>query len=187
MARIPLMELADMTPEMAEIVTQVGEMTGEPTGMRAVVHRPDIITKFVPFYWSLQTEGLLDRKLIELVRLAIAQINQCANCLGSRYQDSIDQGLTEDMVAALPSAETSPLFTEREKAAIAFGQKMAFDHFSVGDAEFERLYRSFSVKEVVELGLDVAMFVGLGRLFAVIDAKNVHCSIPIREAADVAS
>lgn len=183
MARIPLLELSEMTPEMAEIVTQVGAMTGDLTGMRSVAHRPDIIQAFAPYYWKLQTEGLLDRKLIELVRLAIAQINKCANCLGSRYQDSIDQGLTEELVAALPSAEESPLFTEREKAAIAFGQKMAFDHYSVGDDDFARLYRSFSVPEVVELGFDVAMFIGLGRLFAVIDATNVHCAVPIREQA----
>lgn len=37
MARIPLLELADMTPEMATVVTQVGEMTGDFTAMRSVV------------------------------------------------------------------------------------------------------------------------------------------------------
>lgn len=183
MSRIPLMELDAMSPEMAAIVTRVGELTGDWTGMRAVAHRPDIIEAFAGFYGKLQFEGQLDRKLVELVRLSIAQINRCANCLGSRYQDSIEQGLTEEMVGALPSAETSPLFTEREKAAIAFGQKMAFDHYSVGDEDFARLYRSFSVEEVVELGFDVAMFVGIGRLFAVFDATNTHCTVPVPEDA----
>ena len=100
MSRIRLLELSDMDPEMAGIVRTVEEMTGDSTAMRAVAHRPDIVKAFGPFYWTLQMEGLLDRKLIELVRLSIAQINQCRNCLGSRYQDSIDQGLTEEMVAA---------------------------------------------------------------------------------------
>lgn len=183
MARIRLLELSEMEPDMAEIVQNVDAMTGDATAMRAVAHRPDIVKAFGAFYWTLQMEGQLDRKLVELVRLAIAQINQCKNCLGSRYQDSIDQGLTEEMVAALPSAETSPLFSDREKAAIAFGQKMAADHYGVGDEEFARLHRFFSEEEIVELGFDVAQFIGIGRLFAVLDATNTVCAIPMRSAA----
>lgn len=183
MSRIRLLETSEMSAEMADIVAKVDEMTGDSTAMRAVAHRPDIVQAFAPFYWTLQMEGLLDRKLIELVRLAIAQINQCKNCLGSRYQDSIEQGLTEEMVAALPNVETSSLFTDREKAAITFAQKMAFDHYSVGDADFVRLHKYFSEKEIVELGFDVAQFIGIGRLFAVLDATNTVCAIPQMEAA----
>ena len=179
MSRIRLLEMSEMDPAMAEIVRQVDEMTGDSTAMRAVAHRPDIVQAFGPFYFTLQMQGLLDRKLIELVRLAIAQINQCKNCLNSRYQDSIEQGLTEEMVAALPQVESSPLFSDREKAAIVFGQKMAIDHYSVGDEDFVRLHKYFSEKEIVELGFDVAQFIGIGRLFAVLDATNTACAIPL--------
>ena len=55
---------------------------------------------------------------------------------------------------------------------------MARDHFSIGDEDFIRLHLHFSEQEVVELCLDVAMFVGLGRLFATIDARNTVCVIP---------
>jgi AhpD family alkylhydroperoxidase len=182
MSRIRLLEVGEMSAEMANTVKIVADMTGDGTAMRAVAHRPDIIKAFGTFYFTLQMEGLLDRKLIELVRLGIAQINQCKNCLGSRYQDSIDQGLTEEMVAALPQAQDSALFTDREKAAIIFGQKMALDHHTVGDEDFARLHRFFSEKEIVELGFDVAMFIGIGRLFAVLDATNTVCAIPAKAA-----
>ncbi len=183
MSRIRLLETSEMEPEMAAIVEKVDLMTGDGTAMRAVAHRPDIVEAFGAFYFKLQMEGLLDRKLIELVRLSIAQINQCKNCLNSRYQDSIDQGLTEELVAALPEVETSALFTDREKAAIVFAQRMAFDHYSVGDDDFIRLHRHFSEKEIVELGFDVAQFIGIGRFFAVLDATNTVCTIPDRIAA----
>lgn len=182
MSRIRLLELSEMQPQMAGIVDKVTEMTGDSTAMRAVAHRPDIVEAFGQFYWTLQMEGLLDRKLVELVRLAVAQINQCKNCLNSRYQDSIDEGLTEELVAALPNVETSPLFTDREKAAIVFAQKMASDHYSVGDEDFIRLHQYFSEKEIVELGFDVAQFIGIGRLFAVLDATNTVCAIPAMAA-----
>jgi uncharacterized peroxidase-related enzyme len=178
MSRIPLATPEQMTPEIAALVAQVEEQTGDSSALRALAHRPDILGSFAQFYWALQTTGQLDRKLVELFRLAIAQINQCANCLAGRYQDSIDQGLTEEMIAALPGAESSDLFTDREKAAIVFAQKMAFDHYSVGDADFARLYEHFTVEEVVELNVCVAQFIGIGRMFSVIDAMNTACAVP---------
>ncbi|MDR7104101.1 carboxymuconolactone decarboxylase family protein [Croceicoccus sp. BE223] len=178
MARIRLLEKDEMDPEMAGMVDHMAELVGDTTALRAIAHRPDIVKSFGAFYWPLQMDGLLSRKLVELVRFAVAQVNQCPNCLGSRYQDSFDEGLTEEMIAALPNAETSPLFDERERAAIAFGQQMAFDHFGVDDTMFARLHRSFSEKELVELCFDVAQFVGIGRMFAVLDATNTACQIP---------
>lgn len=178
MARIRLLEHENMEPDIREMCAGIEAQTGDSTGMRVLAHRPDIVRGFVNFYWPLQTQGLLGRKLVELVRFAVAQINECQSCLSARYQDSFDEGLTEDMIAALPQAETSPLFTEREKAAIRYGQKMASDHFSVGDEDFIRLHEHFSEKEIVELCMDVAQFIGIGRTFAVLDARNTACVIP---------
>ena len=180
MTRIRLLENSEMEPDIAASCEQLAELTGDATAMRALAHRPDLVRSMSGFYWPLQTQGLLSRKLVELVRLGVAQINVCRNCLAARYPDSIAEGLSEELVAELPNVESSPLFSEREKAAIRFGQKMAQDHFSVGDEDYIRLHRHFSEKEVVELCLDVAMFVGIGKLFATIDATNTACVIPAR-------
>lgn len=178
MTRVRLLEDHEIEDaELLATIQQMQELTGDTTAMRVYAHRPDIMKSFMPFYIQLQTQGMLSRKLIELVRLGIAQINQCSACLSARYDDSIVEGLTEEMVDALWDVDGSDLFTEREKTAIVFGQKMARDHYSVTDDDFERLYRSFSEKEVVELLMDVAMFIGIGRMFAVIDAMNVVCSV----------
>ena len=120
MTRIRLAEREEMTEEVANMCDQVEQLTGDSTALRALAHRPDILKPFSQFYWALQTEGRLSRKMVELIRLAVAQINQCKSCLGGRYQDAYDQGLTEAMVNALPQAETSELFTDAERAAIAY-------------------------------------------------------------------
>jgi uncharacterized peroxidase-related enzyme len=177
MSRIRLLEKEEMEPDIAEMVEELEKTTGDSTAMRVMAHRADILRSFAQFYWNLQMEGMLDRKLVELVRLGIAQINQCPNCLAGRYQDAIDQGFTEDLVRRLPLAEASDRFTPREKAAIAFGQKMARDHRSVTDDDFARLHQHFSEKEIVELCMLVAQFIGIGRVFAVVDAWNPACEI----------
>lgn len=177
MTRIRLADKQEMPPDIAEMCEQVAQLTGDATALRALAHRPDILRPFASFYWQLQTEGRLSRKMVELIRLSVAQINQCKSCLGGRYQDAYDQGLTEAMVEALPEAESSELFTEAEKAAIAYAQKMATNHFDIGDTDFARLYRHFSEEEVVEICMDVAQFIGVGRMFAVIDATNTTCAV----------
>ncbi len=180
MSRVRLLEDHEIEDaEVLSVIQVMQERTGDTAGMRVLAHRPDIMKSFMAFYGPLQLEGLLSRKLVELVRFGIAHINQCSACLSARYEDSFAQGLTEDMIDALWEADSSDLFTEREKAAIVFGQKMASDHYSVTDEDFERLYRSFSEKEVIELLMDIAMFIGIGRMYAVVDSVNMVCEVRI--------
>jgi uncharacterized peroxidase-related enzyme len=177
MARIPLAERDELDPKILEFIDRIEETTGDSTAMRVLARRPEMVEAFAAFYWPLQTEGLINRKLVELVRLAVAQVNQCPNCLAARYQDSIDDGLTEQLVSQLPEAERTDEFSDREKAAIILARKIAKDHFSVTDADFERLYRHFSVDEVVELNMLIAQFVGIGRMLAVVNAMNPVCEL----------
>jgi alkylhydroperoxidase family enzyme len=60
------------------------------------------------------------------------------------------------------------VFTPRERAAIRFAELMAADHRNVDDAFFEELRRHFTDAEVVELGVSIALNLGLGRLNAVL-------------------
>jgi uncharacterized peroxidase-related enzyme len=177
MSRIPLAERDELDPGILDFIDQVEETTGDATAMRVLARRPEMVASFAEFYWPLQTTGLLNRKLVELTRLAVAQINQCPNCLAARYEDSFEDGLTEQLISQLPEADQTAEFSEREKAAIVVAQKMAKDHFSITDEDFERLYQHFSINEVVELNMLIAQFVGIGRMLAVVDAKNPVCEL----------
>lgn len=179
MARIPLAERDELDPSILEFIDAIEQITGDSTAMRVLARRPEMLKRFADFYWPLQTAGLINRKLVELVRLAVAQINRCPNCLAARYEDAFEDGLSEQLIASLPEAERSAGFSEREKAAITYAQKMAQDHWTVTDEDFERLYRHYSIDEVVELAMLVAQFVGIGRMLAVIDAKNPVCELRI--------
>jgi alkylhydroperoxidase family enzyme len=84
-----------------------------------------------------------------------------------RYAGARQAGLTEEKIAALDDP-TSGVFTPRERAAIRFAELMAVDHRSVDDAFFEELRRHFTDAEVVELGVAIALNLGLGRLNAML-------------------
>jgi alkylhydroperoxidase family enzyme len=89
-----------------------------------------------------------------------------------RYAGARQAGLTEVKIAALDDL-SSDLFTPRERAALTFADLMSTDHHAIDDAVFAELRRHFSEAEIVELGVSTALFVGFGRLNAVLGIDPV--------------
>jgi alkylhydroperoxidase family enzyme len=56
--------------------------------------------------------------------------------------------------------EASPVLEEREKAALAWAEAVAWDSERADDALWERLQASFSEPELVELGYAIAFTLG---------------------------
>lgn len=71
-------------------------------------------------------------------------------------------GLTEATIQKMHDYEASDL-TEREKAALALADRLAFDHRNVDTALLARLRASFSEEELVDLGMSIAFLLGWGR------------------------
>jgi alkylhydroperoxidase family enzyme len=66
-------------------------------------------------------------------------------------------GASEDKVAAVESAEKSPLFSESERAAIAYAEAMTVTGQRVSDALFARVRTHFDEPQIVELTAAVAL------------------------------
>ncbi len=102
---------------------------------------------------------LLDGRLLELLRIRSAQLGGCEPCMASRKVD----GATEDVVACMATPEPAGGLTEREKLALDYLERLATDHFSIGDDTYRRLAEHFTTAEIVELGLTTAQMIGTHR------------------------
>jgi alkylhydroperoxidase family enzyme len=89
----------------------------------------------------------------------------------------MDAGLTEEKIAVVAEYRTSPLFSERERLALEFAEKMAVDHQSIDDTFFRRLRTEFNDAEVVELGMAIGQYIGFGRFLMVLDVEHPVCSL----------
>lgn len=97
------------------------------------------------------------------------------------YASARQQGLTDEMVDAIPESDSSPLFTAAEKAALRLADAMAGDHKNQDfDAIFAELRRHYTEPQIVELGWRTSVFIGYGRLvFALgVDAIGPSCRLP---------
>jgi len=80
--------------------------------------------------------------------------------------------MTEEMVEAVREFEHYSGFTPREKLALRFAERMAVNHRQIDDDFFRALRREFSAAELIELGLLTGLFIGYGRLIAVLDLEE---------------
>jgi len=108
-------------------------------------------------YRSLDRAGSpLDPGLRSLVQVHVSQINSCAFCVDLNSAASIERHAARDKLTALEDYEGSSLFSEREKAALAYAGAMTDSRRGVDDALFARLRREFADDEIVELTALVA-------------------------------
>lgn len=107
----------------------------------------------------------LEPTLKELVKMRASQINGCAYCLDMHSQDARALGETEQRLYALSAWEETPFFTERERAALLWTEKVTLisvDH--VPDEVYERVRQHFSEEELANLTLVVATINAWNRL-----------------------
>src|SRR3954468_20202711 len=66
----------------------------------------------------------LEASLIELVKTRASQINGCAFCIHMHTKDARAHGETEERLYLLNAWRESPLYTERERAALAWTEAL---------------------------------------------------------------
>jgi alkylhydroperoxidase family enzyme len=138
-----------------------------PIGVYAQI--PEIAAAYATFTATLRTKGALPRRLVELVRLRVAFHNQCRSCMAVRYRDTAGEEVDETLVCQLSDHQIAGDLTDAEKAALNFADKFANEHLSIDDAVIESLKSFFTEAEIIELGMNVALCVGFGRLAASLD------------------
>ena len=146
---------------------QVAELFGDadvPLRVRIYAQRPELALKFLEFGSALREHRLLPDRLLELVRLRVAFWNQCRSCMAVRYEEGVADGVTEELVCSLERPYEAPDLSDAERAAIRYADLMATNHLAITDETFDDLRAHFSEPEIVELCMNVALFVGFGRM-----------------------
>ena len=112
-------------------------------------------------------EAGLDKTIIELVKLRVSQINNCAFCLQIHLNVSRKLGLSQEKLDLVATWEEAGIFSERECAALAWAETLTrLVGHSVPDAAYEAVRRHFSEEEVTFLSVSIATINAWNRLGA---------------------
>ena len=119
---------------------------------------PQAFLTMTLMYHALDRSGSsIEPALRALVQVRVAQINWCAYCVDLNSALALKRGVSDEKVAAVPECASSPLFSERERAALAYAE--AVTRSERGEAAMiERLRAHFDDEAIIELTALVAYF-----------------------------
>jgi AhpD family alkylhydroperoxidase len=133
---------------------------------------PEIMKALLALEEAVQASGL-ERSLIELVKTRASQINGCAYCIHMHTKDARAHGETEERLYLLSAWQESPLYTDRERAALAWTEAVTLvSQTHVPDDVYAQLRASFSEAEIVKLTMLVATINAWNRI--AISFRSVH-------------
>ena len=127
----------------------------------------------------------LDHKLLELVKTRASQINGCAYCLHMHTADARKRGETEERLYLLSAWRESPLYSPRERAALAWTEALTtLTNREVPDEVFAQVREQFSERELSDLTLAVLAINSWNRINVAFHTQPVPFEIaaPEREA-----
>jgi alkylhydroperoxidase family enzyme len=150
-----------------------------------LARRPELLKRVASLfaYFLAGEGGLIEPRLLELMRLRGAHLNACTYCATVRLQPVAEA--VKDKEAALGVCDISAMtkseavmalrnklktseFTPREAAAISLVDRIVVDPHSVDDALFAELRRHFSDEEIIELVCASSLFSWAGTLNTVV-------------------
>jgi AhpD family alkylhydroperoxidase len=111
---------------------------------------PDTYQKMLDL--SAAASSTLEPILVELVKTRVSQINGCAFCLNMHTKALRAEGETEQRIYLLPAWRETTLYTDRERAALAWAEAVTrLPNGEVPDDIYDQARAQFSDQEVVDL------------------------------------
>jgi AhpD family alkylhydroperoxidase len=142
---------------------------------------PDTIKALSALEAQIQSSGL-EKSLIELVKIRASEINGCAYCINMHTEDARKHGETEQRIYLLNAWRESPLYSDRERAALAWTESVtSISTTRAPDEDYEQVRAQFSEEESVNLTMLIATINAWNRL--AIAFRAIH---PVKAKASAA-
>jgi AhpD family alkylhydroperoxidase len=140
------------------------------------------------YYKKVFYSGRIDVRIMELVRLRLANIHGCAHCNRGDRVAAREAGVPEEQIEGLDDYENGP-FSEKEKAILAMADVMVLTNpnGSVTKEIHDRAHAHFTDGEMMEIGVNMAVLCGMAKFIFAYDLveKEDYCPfIPATQAAE---
>ena len=141
---------------------------------------PAPMQKWLDFSKGILQTGL-EESLMELVEIRASQINGCAVCLHIHTAAARKRGESEERLYLLDAWRESPLYSARERAALAWTEALTLvSETHAPDETYQALQAQFTPEEQVALTLLIVTINGWNRIQ--VGFRAVH-PVKKREAA----
>ena len=170
--RISYVRLEDMSDDMRQEMARCArEGTPRPESSAVRAHVPAAFWFFATSWNDLFRNGICDHAVKELCRVYISRTVNCEFCGNQRSTKAAAAGLVEAQYDDLLNFETSDRYDERQKAALAYAEAIAW-RLETDDAFWARMHEHFSEPELVELGCMIGLTLGQQSWLRLLDIEH---------------
>jgi AhpD family alkylhydroperoxidase len=128
-----------------------------PTNIKVIVTRAPRTMKLFSALGSFENKGIrLDKELHYEIAMLVSGINGCGFCLDFGRMMAVKANMGMEKFNALPAYRASQLFSERERAALAYAEEATRSR-QVSDTTFAELHKHCEDWEIVEITALVAL------------------------------
>jgi AhpD family alkylhydroperoxidase len=169
MARLPYADLT--TPQTQPLVERIVAERGNVLHLyQMLLHSPPVAAGWLNFLTSIRQLSTLPGDLRELVIMRVAAMNGAQYEADQHAPYALKEGVSEQQLLALPDWTHSSLFSEQERAVLAYADAMTHS-VQVPDAVFDAVHRLLDARLVVELTATVAAYNMVSRF---LEALRIH-------------
>jgi hypothetical protein len=173
----PLPREAITDPEMRELMAQ-GTALGVPDDLfaRIVARAPDQAKPLMRAMLMSHTQGNVDHKLKEIVRILLARFANDKYFASLRSRKAIAAGLTEKRIdeGVFDYEDETKNFSEAEKCALRFADLMYLDANQIDKAFYDEMKKHWSEAQIMELGSFMVCHYGMAMFMRSLGAKAVN-------------
>ncbi|WP_420960199.1 carboxymuconolactone decarboxylase family protein [Brucella sp. IR073] len=138
---------------------------------------PQLMQAMLDLEEKVKASGL-DETIRHLVKIRASQINGCAYCIHMHTGEARAHGETEERIYLLDAWRESPLYTDRERAALAWTEALTLvAETHAPDDVYEALKAQFSDEEIVKLTLAITTINAWNRIS--VGFRSIH---PVKKA-----
>lgn len=153
-------DLAEHEPTFAAVEAALGVL---PNSTLTMARWPELMRAFAELNAVVMGERRVSGVLKQMVAAMVSSAAGCTYCQAHTAHVATRRGADEEKIAALWEFETSPLFSDAERAALRVAQGAGCVPNGVTDEDMAELRRHFDDEEVVELVAVMANFGFLNR------------------------
>ena len=151
-------------PQFAERFAHYEQTRGFlPNSILTMARRPAIAEAFMRLNQAVLYEGTVPEELKMLVSLIASQAAGCRYCEAHMANLSSIYNASDDKIAAIWDYETSPQFSDAERAALRVAHKAGLVPNQTTEEDFAALRRHFDDDQIVEIVAAISLFGYLNR------------------------
>lgn len=164
MSRIEPLATSQLGADMQAMMQQAEDNMGfMPNDALIMARMEGLMPAMSGMVGAIYRPGKVSMELKRLVALVSSSAAGCQYCTAHNAHGADSAGVDSDKLAAVWEFQTSPLFSEAERAALTVAAASAMSPNAVTDEEFSELKRHYSNEEAVEIVAVLCLFAFLNR------------------------